>query len=285
MAESEHNIESCCKLRRSHISRKRLLIAPAPVHVSLQLSGKVDSPVPVDHLAEFSAQSQAGSWNFHKLSDGKSLCLLYEVISVFELVPIFTTLSLVATTYAATNLDNLVLLVGWLLAARLPVGKIFAGYFLGMSLILVASIVVGLAGNLFPVEYIRYLGAIPITLGLKMLFDLWRERGRDSDADSSPGMQRIAVSGIFLTQLSNGTDSVLAFAPLLADSRMNIDFIIAIAFMLMVLAWFALAQYATTHAKRVSALTSVAQWVAPIVMIVVGWYIFDNTATDMVPGS
>jgi cadmium resistance protein CadD (predicted permease) len=176
-------------------------------------------------------------------------------------------------------------LVGWLLAARLSVGKIFAGYFLGMSCVLAASITIGLAGNLIPVEYLRYLGAIPITLGLKMLFDLWRERGRDGAADASPGMQSAAVGGIFLTQLSNGTDSVLVFAPLLADSSMNIDFMIAVAFMLMVFVWFALAQYATTHAKRISVLTTVAQWVAPIVMIVVGWYIFDNTVTDMVPGS
>jgi len=208
-----------------------------------------------------------------------------EVISVFEPAQIFTTLSLVATTYAATNLDNLVLLVGWLLAARLSVGKIFTGYVLGMSFILVASIMIGLAGNFIPVEYIRYLGAIPITIGLKMLFDLWRDRGRNSAADARPGKQGVAVGGIFLTQVSNGTDSVLAFAPLLADSRMTIDFMIAIAFMLMVFAWFALAQYATTHAIRISALTTVAQWVAPIVMIVVGCYIFDNTATDMVPGS
>ena len=85
--------------------------------------------------------------------------------------------------------------------------------------------------------------------------------------------------------MSNGTDSVLAFAPLLADSRMNIDLAIVVAFMLMVCVWFALAKYATTHAKRFNALTTWGQWVAPIIMIFVGLYIFDNTVTDMVPGS
>ena len=175
-------------------------------------------------------------------------------MNVFEIGPILTTLSVVATTFAATNLDNLVILIGWLLAARFSVSQIFAGYVIGMSFILAASVMIGLVGNLLPVEFLRYLGAIPIAIGLKMLVELWRGRGSETDTNSSPAMQRVAVGGIFLTQLSNGTDSVLAFAPLLADSHMNVDLAIAVAFMLMVCVWLALAQYAMTHAKRVNAL-------------------------------
>jgi len=151
-------------------------------------------------------------------------------------------------------------LVGWLLAARFSVGQVFAGY-------------------------LGYLGAIPIALGLRMLVDLLRRHARKIGAPSSPAMQSVAVSGIVLTTLSNGVDSVLVFAPLLADSLLNVGVTIAIAFMLMVYLRFELAKYATTRAKRVKVLKTAGEWVAPIVMIFVVLYILDNTVADVVVGS
>ena len=154
-----------------------------------------------------------------------------------------------------------------------------------MSMVLLVSVVIGLVGYIFPVSYLGYLGAIPIVLGLHMLVALWRRRGREHSATSGLATHSIAAGGIALTMLSNGVDSMMVFAPLLADSRMNVDLTIAVAFMLMVYLWFELAKYATTHAKRVSALRTAGEWVAPIVMIFVGLYILDNTATDVFPGS
>lgn len=194
-------------------------------------------------------------------------------------------MSIVATAYAATNLDNLVLLVGWLLAARISTRQVFAGYLVGMSLILIISVVIGLAGYFFPTEYLGYLGSIPILLGMKMLADLWRRRDGETGVASASTIPGAAASGIALTMLSNGVDSVLVFAPLLADSNANIDILIAVAFLLMVCLWFKLAIYATSHASRVSAIQAAGEWLAPIVMIIVGLYILDNTITDITPGS
>ena len=198
---------------------------------------------------------------------------------------IATTFSIAATAFAATNLDNLVLLVGWLLAARISTRQVFTGYFIGMSLVLSISILIGLIGYFFPTEYLGYLGAIPIALGIKMLVDLWRRRDDETGAASAPAIPGAAIGGIALTMLSNGVDSVLVFAPLLADSNTKIDLAIAVAYLLMVCLWFKLAIYATTHASRVNALRVAGEWIAPIVMIIVGLYILDNTATDIIPGS
>ncbi len=154
-----------------------------------------------------------------------------------------------------------------------------------MSLVLMLSSVIGLVGYIFPTEYLGYLGAIPIVLGMKMLADKWRRRSGETEAVLAPAIPGAAAGGIVLTMLSNGVDSVLVFAPLLADSNANVDLMIAIAFFLMVGLWFRLAIYATTHASRVSALQVAGEWIAPIVMIIVGLYILDNTITDITPGS
>ena len=208
-----------------------------------------------------------------------------EDTNIFVISEIATTFSIAATAYAATNLDNLVLLVSWLLAAQLSARQIFTGYAIGMTLVLVVSMVIGLAGNLIPLNLLGYLGVIPITLGLKMLVELLRRRDRTTDTTSGIALQGTAIGAIALTMLSNSVDSILVFAPLLADSQQHIDIWIAVAFLLMVFLWFKLAMYATTHARQIDALRTVGEWVAPIVMVVVGLYILDNTATDILPGS
>jgi cadmium resistance protein CadD (predicted permease) len=43
---------------------------------------------------------------------------------------------------------------------------VFIGYFVGMSLVLMLSVAIGLVGYIFPTEYLGYLGAIPIALGI-----------------------------------------------------------------------------------------------------------------------
>ena len=55
------------------------------------------------------------------------------------LLDALTAIGLVATTFAATNLDNLALLVSWLLAGRTSHGQVFVGHLLGMFVLLLFS--------------------------------------------------------------------------------------------------------------------------------------------------
>ena len=195
-----------------------------------------------------------------------------------------TVFSVVAVSYASTSLDNLVLLVGWLLSGSMSRSSIFAGYILGMLAVLAIAFGLGLVSYLMPVQYLGYLGVIPILLGLKMLVELRRDTAADREAiDASRHVATgAAIAAVALTQLSNGVDTVLVFAPLLADSRMDVDLMIIGSFVLMVVGWCGLANGLTLHAKRVQSLTSTGRWLAPVVMIAVGIYILSNTATDMV---
>lgn len=126
-------------------------------------------------------------------------------------VIVISVISLVATSFVATNIDNLALLVGWLVARQVEVRRIFAGYMAGMLVLLV-------------------------------------------------------------------------FSPLLADSRAEIDLSIAVVFLVVAVLWFRFAQFLSHHASRIEVITKIGRWIAPVVMIVVGLYILDNTATDMIAG-
>jgi len=202
---------------------------------------------------------------------------------------LLTVSGLVAVTFVATNLDNLVLLVGWMVADGIPARAIFSGYLLGMLGVLLIALLLGLVGYLIPVELLGYLGVIPIALGLKMLWELRQAATLVCEAIPAPQVSGVATAfaAVAVTQLSNGVDTVLVFAPLLADSREDIDLLIVISFVVVTLLWYAIARLLSGQVQRIRPLTRVGRWIAPVVMILVGIYILGNTGTDMVvqPGT
>ena len=76
---------------------------------------------------------------------------------------------LVFASFAATNIDNLLLLVTWLLAEARRSTLVFAGFMAGMVLLLVACILLGQLADLVPVAWLGYVGLIPIGIGLVTL--------------------------------------------------------------------------------------------------------------------
>lgn len=187
-------------------------------------------------------------------------------------------LGLFASSFAATNIDNLALLVGWLLAGRGRSRQILGGHLLGMLTILGLTVAFSLGANLIPVAYVGYLGVIPVSLGLKGLYDLSRSR-RDTKDDTVSG--HVGPLSIAATQVANGVDTVLVFGPLLADSESRIDLVVVSGFVVMTFAWFGLARFLERHASRLTILERYGHWVAPIVLILVGLYILADTSTDV----
>ena len=131
---------------------------------------------------------------------------------------VMTAMGLIASSFAATNIDNLALLVSWLLTGRVWRNQILGGYLLGMLAILGFSCAFGLGANLFPVQYVGYLGVIPIALGLKGLYAIYRTNDEADPASSTESLRVVPLS-IAATQLANGVDTILVFGPLLADGE------------------------------------------------------------------
>jgi len=193
-----------------------------------------------------------------------------------------TALGLIAGSFAATNVDNLALLVSWLLTHRGERRRILLGHLGGMLALLVMALAFGLGAAVIPDRYIGYLGVVPIGLGLKALYENLRS-GRGRAETSRPAPDSLSLS-IATTQVANGTDTVLVVGPLLADSELGVDVLMIFGFVAMSLAWFGLSWLLSRHAGRISLVERYGHWIAPIVLIVVGLYILDNTQTDVVPG-
>jgi cadmium resistance protein CadD (predicted permease) len=192
-------------------------------------------------------------------------------------------LGLFASSFAATNIDNLALLVGWLLGGQDRSRQVFVGHLLGMFALLLLTIAFGLGANLIPLRFVGYLGVIPIALGLKGIYAFSR---RSRETDTAPGVTTAHTSplSIAAVQVANGVDTVLVFGPLLGDSEVGIDFILIGGFVMMAFVWYGLARILERHVARLTLLERYGHWISPIVLILVGLYILDNTSTDVLPG-
>ncbi len=193
---------------------------------------------------------------------------------------VISVLGLVVASFVATNIDNLALLVGWLVSKQVKSSRIFMGYMAGMSILLLLSIVFSFVSFVLPLSYLGFFGVIPVLLGFIMLLRLIRG-GEESDNQLNAKGALVAIA---MTQVANGVDTVLVFSPLLIDSRTEIDLFIAITFMVVAVLWFWFAKMLCYHASRLEVITKIGPWIAPLVMIAVGLYILDNTATDMIAG-
>jgi len=189
-----------------------------------------------------------------------------------------TIIALVAGSYAATNMDNLTILVSWMLAGKISFAGIASGYAMATIAVLVSSTILGLSSNVIPVELIGYLGVFPIGLGIYSLIGQIRGGSRQADANTG----NAAALGVAATLTGNSADSIIIFSPMLADSKGIVDLYIVSAFVVVAAAWFWMAKVASQRVAKLDAVTNVAGWIAPIIMIYVGIYILMNTATDVV---
>ena len=177
--------------------------------------------------------------------------------------------------FAATNLDNLALLIGWIASGSIATWRLLAAFISGMLTLLLIAAALNQLSDWMPIEYIGYLGVIPVILGLVTLAGLLR--GHHQGTGETLTASAFAV---YSTQLANGMDTVLTFAPLMADSTDRVDLVILTVFVIAATLWFALAWLLGRQVARVNLVIRYGRWFAPVVMILVGVYILADTPTD-----
>jgi cadmium resistance protein CadD (predicted permease) len=87
--------------------------------------------------------------------------------------------------------------------------RVVAGQFLGFVAILAASIAGALGAGLLPDGLIRYLGVLPLALGIRAAWQAWR-RDEDTPAQAS------GVLAIAAVCFANGGDNIGVYVPAFA---------------------------------------------------------------------
>ena len=184
-----------------------------------------------------------------------------------------TGFSLALITYAATNADNFLALVG-LPAHQGRPRSIVAGFIVAAIGVLLVSTSFALLAYLIPTGALRYLGLVPIAIGLRLLATT-----NKGSATSDPG--RLGVVSVSTVLVANSIDTIAAFGPLFAES----ENIVRVSLISGYLAAASILIWAVFHVSRSAsdrvADRSAIHLLAPAIMILVGCYIFFNTGTDL----
>lgn len=185
-----------------------------------------------------------------------------------------TAVALGLIAYVSTNVDNLLLLASMRRAASSP-SPVRLGFLIASGGILALSLsFVGL-GYLIPASALGYLGVIPITLGARQLFFSagTGEAGRPTS---------VTVSSVAAILVSNSSDTLATFGPLLVESEPVVVATLVITFLLCAAVVVWLVERMQDAIGERAWLDRLATRGTPVIMILVGTYILMDTATDLV---
>lgn len=190
-----------------------------------------------------------------------------------------------AAGFLATNVDNLLILMGLLAAEADRRRGIFVGFALAAAGVLLLALLCGLAGTLVDPAWLGYLGLLPVALGCRQLYLTIRYAASGPPNPRDHGDQPVnpaAGSGLsaFLLMASNSGDSFALFLPLFAESRFEALIVEVSVCILMILLWCLLAGRAAETPSIANRLQRHGRYLVPLLMIAVGVYVLLDTGTD-----
>ena len=141
-----------------------------------------------------------------------------------------------AAAYAATNLDDLFVLMLRLAACRHP-RRLAAGHILGVGTLTAIGLLGALGLQRLPLQYTGLLGFVPILLGVRALLPR-----SGADEEDVPAANDIGVFGMALTTLGNGADNLGVYIPLFTGFTGGQCLIAVLVFTVLTALWLWLAQ-------------------------------------------
>jgi cadmium resistance protein CadD (predicted permease) len=179
--------------------------------------------------------------------------------------PLLGILAASATTFAATNVDDL-LLLAFFFARRIPTGRVVAGQYLGFLGIVTLSLCgVWLALGI-PHSWIRLLGIIPMAIGIRHFL-----RTRTSEPERHL-RQSMGVLPIALVTLANGADNVGIYVPFFTITRTYLWLILTVYFAFVPI-WCMAGKIVGNHRLAVGVVERYGHWLVPAVFMAMGIYI------------
>ncbi|MGR6320950.1 cadmium resistance transporter [Micromonospora soli] len=171
-----------------------------------------------------------------------------------------------ALVFAATNLDDIVVLTVFFVAAR-GTGRprprdIVAGQYLGIGA-LVAVAVVAAAGLLVvPDPWTGLLGLLPVVLGVRALLT--------RSADDEPPAVVGSLLGVAGVTIANGADNIAVYVPVFRSLDPATGLVWLLVFAALVAVWCAVAALLGGHPRVVGLVGRAGHWLVPAVFIAIG---------------
>ncbi|MEU1399993.1 cadmium resistance transporter [Micromonospora zamorensis] len=181
------------------------------------------------------------------------------------MIDLLSTAAGAAVVFAATDIDDIVILTLFFVAAR-TTGRprpwqIVAGQYLGIGALALASAVVAAGLLVVPDPWTGLLGLLPIALGVRAL--------RASDDDVTPAVVTgtLGVAGV---TIANGADNVAVYVPAFRALGAADSAVFLLVFVLLIALWCAAGAWLGGHPRVVRLVERAGHWLVPTIFIGIG---------------
>ncbi|MCG5446844.1 cadmium resistance transporter [Micromonospora sp. NIE79] len=188
------------------------------------------------------------------------------------MIDLLSTAGAAAVVFVATDIDDIVILTLFFVAARTTgqprTWDIVAGQYLGIGALALASAVI--AGGLLvvPDPWTGLLGLLPITLGVRAL--------RSSGDDEAPAVVTGAL-GVAGVTIANGADNVAVYVPVFRALGVADSAVFLLVFVLLIALWCAAGAWLGGHRRVVRLVERAGAWLVPTIFIAIGLVILVNS--------
>jgi cadmium resistance protein CadD (predicted permease) len=165
-----------------------------------------------------------------------------------------------AAMFAVTNVDDLVLLAVFFGQAAGRRGELKV---LGVAAILAASVAWALGAGLLPDGAVRWLGVLPVLLGIRAAWQAWHQ----DDDEPAPAA---GLLGIAMVCLANGGDNVGVYVPAFAATGPAGLVGYVVVFLVGVALWCVAGRFLATRPGVARVLARWGHVVLPVVLIALG---------------
>lgn len=178
-----------------------------------------------------------------------------------------------ASSFAVTNIDDLLILSIYFATPQVRIFQVIAGQYLGIVALIVVSLAGIVAGTFLDARYIAWLGVVPILLGLKGLYHLYKNNTDKDDASAAQSGMALSIISVATVTIANGGDNIGVYAPLFARVGLQTTILYAVVFLIMTGAWCALGHYAGRRRLVRNIFERYGKVILPFFLILLGLWI------------
>lgn len=179
-----------------------------------------------------------------------------------------------AGLFAVTNIDDILVLSLFFAQGaghRGSAARVVAGQYLGFTAILAVAIAAALGATFLPKPVIPYLGLLPLALGVRAAWQVWKNHQR-GNGDVKPECQQGGPRSLEVAAVTfaNGGDNIGVYVPVFATAGVVGMSVYAVVFLILVGVWCAAGRFFATRPVIARALSQWGHILLPLVLIAIG---------------
>jgi cadmium resistance transport/sequestration family protein len=193
------------------------------------------------------------------------------------------TVGLAIALFVATNIDDVLVLLGFFANPDFRARHIVVGQYLGIGALVLVSLIASLVSLVLAPAYVGLLGLLPIAIGVKQLFDLGSDDDDESGDHEGANVGRIlTVAGI---TIANGGDNIGVYTPVFATASLAAVIIITVTFAVMIALLVFAAYWLVNHPRLGAPIRRYGHVVTPVVLIAIGLFVlYEAGSFDLIAG-